>query len=608
LLDPAIRQTWLASSAEGSPPDIALVARLQYGCYVNWHIDESFFEAARRLVKRLMTGELDRSKIDLTCLEMTRGGGKTVAINVVRLYIAEYILDFAKDPYGNPLRSEQKLMGLIGRNEDHLRDQVFKELKTMVIEHAPWLRTDSWLEIIGDWRNPDKNGLRAIANMPSKGAQKWEAYRLDLTNGITFLGRSIRQSVRGLHGLYLDGDDLLEEKNASESDEIWEILNSAHIKTLESGGLFLLSGTPQQPNDIYDQAKNSGRFLYAQYPAVDEQGTLNYAAKNKALLESIDKDAFANLPIEDRACLWPTRMSWAFLEQDRGTTRADNERFQRERMLKRITVSSQLVHPDDLLAALDEDLSYHSIAQPGHHYYLGHDPSSLKRDNAAWAVGYANPKNEICLAHLHRLTADRTLPDGKGEEAVINELNLVCKQFAYPDGVVESNGMQGLLSVVGRMLDPSMLSRLTKFQVGKNKHTEAGWLAIRTIFRIRKIRLPYARESDRAITNLLLHELRGIQYKGGEIIEDSSRKNDFVSALFLMLKATELHEAIRSASTITIGPNGPLDPAKPLLVPPGPRQTHGELRQTTPNPRPAPNSISDIRARLAKWDRPRRPR
>lgn len=600
MLDPAIRAAWLASAAEGQPPDIALVARLEFGLYVNWHIDESIFLVGRDFLK-------DPDRISLECMEMSRGAGKSLATNALRLWLAEYVLPFAKDRYGNPIRPEQRVMVLVGRNEDDLRDRIFWELKDFIITYAPWLRSDDWLEIIGDPKNPDPHGIRALANMPSKGTQKWEAYRLDLANGITFLGRSIKQGVRGYHPLYIDADDLLEEKNAHESADIYELLMSAHVKALESGGLFLMLGTPQDPSDIYSIAQNASRpsedgrrpmWTHRQYPAYDEDGTLGFAAKNKALLDSLgDKRHFANLPVLDRPCLWPSRMSWSFLEQDRGTTLADNERFQRERMLKRITVSSALVHPDYIELAKDPTLSYHDRAESGHHYYLGHDPSSLKKDNAAWCVGYFDTDKNLVPADFTVLNADPHLQEGQGEIAVVQELNSICRRFSYPDGVVESNGFQGILTVVGRMLDPSMLSRFKKFQLGRNKHTEAGWLGVRTIFRMRKVRLPYKTERDRATTDAFLHELRGLQYKGGEVLEDPGRKNDRVSAFFLMLKATELHEAIISASVLPLPGHSAPSPNSPKSYPPG-----AEHREFNSNPnRPTPGSLSDMRARLAKW-------
>lgn len=962
MLDEQTHQLWLASAAAGSPPDISLVAKMQYSVFCPWHIEETFFDLARSFLK-------DRSKVHFECLEMSRGVGKTYGFQIMFLYLAEYVLPFASDSYGSPLRPEQKVIILVGRNEDDLRDRVMKELKDFIIFNSPWLRTDEWRDFVNP-SDPDPHGIKAIASLQSKPAQKWEAYRIDLANGVTFIGRSIRQGVRGAHGLLIGVDDLLEEKNAHESAEMYELLMSSHGKalaldtpiptptgwttmgdikagdmaldengnpcrviratevqynrpcyrvhfndgtsivadaehpwqtrtwkernrmtmkrgvvqrspaasktrttleiqktlrfqpakmnnaynhtidvagawnlpernlpidpyvlgvwlgdgtsieatvwsddeeiidevrkagypvrrgkkpyqwivndgakrtgkrregtlytqlkdnnlfgnkhipedyllaskeqrlallqglmdtdgtvslaahrisftstlphlakqvfglvaslgmvphmnsyipkitgrpeavcerayrinfstktpvfrlrrkvekqaeavsnsristgtrrfiisiepvesvpvrciaidtpthlylagesgipthnTLEAGGLLMVDGTPQFPGDMYDLIKDSGRFRHRQFPAYDEDATLKYAEKNKKLLGPTH---FVHLSKVDRHCLWPTRMSWEFLEQDRGTSLADNERFQRERMLKRITVDSALVHPDYIEAAKDATLSYHDVAQKGHHYYLGHDPSSLKRDNAAWCIGYFDADKCLVPAHFKVLVADPRLPDGQGEKAVVEELNLVCKQFNYPDGVVESNGFQGILKVVGRMLDPSMTSHLEKFQLGRNKHTEAGWLGIRTVFRMKKVKLPYKTQRDQAVTNAFLHELRGILYRGGEIIEDRSRGNDRVSAFFLMLKATELHEAIVSGSVLSIG--GESTPGRPTL--PGyqsfPKPFSKPLlggehsRMAARDSKPAPGSLSEVRMRMAKWQRPTR--
>ena len=577
-----------------------MVADLEYDIVLDWWHREAFLPLSRAI-------DPDSVRKTLRAIEASRGAGKSTLIAALRLYLAEYVLPFLQRK-SLPIRAENRNMVLFGRTETHIRDDILGPMVKLIVERAWWLKTNDWQAIIDDIDNPSPEGLRAISEMRSKGGQKWEALRLDLSNGVSIRTRTLRQSVRGLHVLYADMDDPLTEENAHESQAILSLIQGAILPAIEPGGLFLLLGTPQMLGDLFDlvrpdqaSAGQGGDWRHSAYPAYDLDGTLGYAAKNAAHMGPL----FAALPAKDRPCLWPARLPWDALEQSRGSTRESESKYLREFLLQRVTDDSALVHYDHIVAARDPSISYHTSAQPNHHYKGAVDPSKLKRDEAAFCVGYTDKDGTIIPAAFSTLAVNPRLPLGVPEMKVVEELNSLATIFKCYDWKVESNGFQSAVAPLTKFVNVSV--RFTDFSLGSNKHTENGWAGLRTTFRSRKIRLPYATPSDRATTDRVVHQLRGLQYVDGKVVEDPKRPNDLVSALFLLIKSCEEAPPQYSLTALSAQP-APGQPATAVALPgqafskpfsraPG---DHGELRGAGRPHAPTP-TLQSTWARVGRW-------
>lgn len=611
MLDPRVHDLWLAEAARGNPPPPRLVLEEQYGLVIDWWQDEAVIPLSSYI-------DPDSDIKTLVEIEASRGAGKSTILAGIRLYIAEYVIPFLVRT-GLPIRSENRHMVLFGRDEKHLRDDILGPMAKLVIECAPWLRTPEWLALIEDVDNPSNEGLRTLSELKSKGPQKWEALRLDLTNGVSIRTRTLRQSVRGLHVFYADMDDPLTESNAHESGDILRLILGSILPALEPGGIFLIAGTPQLPGDLFDliasdsvpltephlllTAKKS--WLSGRYPAYDVDQSRGYAAKNQK------RHPDRTFTKEDLLCLWPSRLSWAALEQARGNTAESEVKFQREYLLERSTPETRLVRDDDLLAARDYTLSYEPRNNTGHEVSGGCDPSGRKKDAAGLVVGYVRPDAVRIPLCMSKLDVMPHLPLGEGELSVVQEMNDLTERYGCWRWVVESNGAQAVIMPLARQLNPSI--RPEPFQLGANKHTENGWLGLRTIFRNRLVRLPYKTEEDRRITDEFIFQVRGLQFIEGKVEEDRRRKNDLVSAFFLWLKACEQTAAVYEATALTsrsrneseaVAGSVPLPgppPVDPMSVLRGSSRPADRGEMARPGDRPRdPWSASSLRERLSR--------
>lgn len=518
MLDSMTHELWLRQAESGCPPDAELVAVEQYGLFVDWPHREAYLPVLGDFVDRVFGGVKSKA---LVCREFTRGGGKSVFAAFMRLYLAEYVIPFIRGA-----RVANRRMIIFSRDEKHLHNDVMQGLVEMLMECSPWLKFRDWEARLAAGQNIEEAQLRS---------RKWTNSRLDLSNGVSIRGHTFRQNVRGYHVYYVDIDDLLTEDNAAFSGEMMDKIRGMILPAIEPGGLLLVLGTPQWPGDMYDLIRENEGWNYMAFPAYDVSGDLHYAKKNRASVERGEyKEEWFKCP-EDWHTLWIRRLSWESLRQARGHTREDELKYQREYLLERVIDSTALVHVEDINHAKDETLSYTRSGETRHRYYAGLDPSSLKQDDAAFCVGVVDENDARVIQHFHNIRANPNLRDG--EIRVIENLNAIDQQFNHPKWIVEGNGFQSVIQTLMRAIRPGI--NMDTFFLSASKHTENGWLGIRTAFRSGKVRLPYKTDEDKRITDEFIHQLRGLQVVDGKIIEDRRRKNDLVSAFFLFLKATE---------------------------------------------------------------------
>lgn len=556
ILDEKIHQVWLKEAARGNPPAIEQVARLQYNLDLTWYHME---------LLNLLIGLGRWDGVKKVFCELTRGGGKSYILNFMRLYAAEYILPFlGKLPGDKKVQRANRRMIIYGRDERHLMDEVIQGLLEMMYEYSPWLKAL-------DWEKYGQEGEKTIEEAALKGGRKWKGTRLDLTNGISIRGLTIRQSIRGAHVYWVDKDDILSEENANESEEFYKNDFGKIEPAIEPGGIHLVEGTPQQPGDYYSMLEDDRSWVGFVRPALDLDGKLGYKAMNEqAVKDGLLPMSCIKKP-EDWQCLWPLRLSWDTVMSRKGFTRASDVKWRREYLLERIFESNRLVNPQDLVAALDRTLCYHRSVESEVPTYGGFDPSSLKRDHAAYMLGTLDDQGNRVLLWHEQLFAKK----GESEEVkkraaleVLERLNSINTRFHGPFWIIEGNGFQSVIGPLARGVTTDF--RYDTFFLGKNKHTEAGWMAIRSVFEAGKIRMPYGPTPQELelfrqgrmveaefeavrLTNELVRQLEGLQVVSGKILEDPKIKNDLVSALFLFIKATEAIEIESGIATMALG-------------------------------------------------------
>jgi hypothetical protein len=122
--------------------------------------------------------------------------------------------------------------------------------------------------------------------------------------------------------------------------------------------------------------------------------------------------------------------------------------------------------------------------------------------------------------------------------------------------------------------------KMETFQLTANKHEKEGWPMMRTVFEAGNLVLPYgmtplerasAERGDMSeveaesvkLTDALVHQLSGIRFSGGKVLEDPKKKNDLVSALFLALKAAEERSSPATLKVTSIDGRAPIAKPKP---------------------------------------------
>lgn len=576
MMTEEVYDLWVESARAGERPYIGDVATQMFNYTSPWFWGEYYFPYVEKI------GDLSQ-KILLE-REVSRGHAKTSISHLVALYCASFVIPFIRNT-----RHENRRILVIGRDVQHAKDQL-NELDAAICEYAPWLKYEDW-ELRGD--------AEAMKGVSQKGGRTWNMLQMKLTNGVEIRGFSIDQSIRRFHCYLALIDDLVTEQNWSDAEEQVELIESSILKAVEFGGLVLLQGTPQDDSDAYAITAKDPKWNSVSLPGKDEA----YVAKNlKALKtgELPERDDGRPYSKEDLKCLWPWRMDAAQHKFERGTTRESQLRYEREVMLQRITVASSLVNVDDIQACLNPDLYYINEAQPDEDYGGGGDPSALSRSDAAICIGTQKEDGVYVVRHF---TVMEALGESRPENStlhVVNKFNEVSTAFRNPIIYVESNQFQEMIGPVSKAhINPS--SNLVKYHLGGQKHTESGWVGVRTVFANRKIEFPYGptpmerkqieaglRDKDdyeaKRITDKFIRQLTGVKKIKDRVVTPKGRKDDMLSALFLMLKAVD---------TVFGGDGGAMSASLPTVVgEDGYRSKNPLSKATGTDPELDPNPIS----------------
>lgn len=532
MLDPAVHRLWLHMAAQGTPPPIAEVAELQYNLESPWHWRDHFYSVVDRI------GSSGRKTREF--YEVARDSGKSTVAKLIIAYNAEY-----KIPYMG-LRPENKRIPFIGRDQPHVNNVLMDGLHKFICEGAPWLKLDNWQERL------DEEAIEPY--QAQVRSRTWNKDLFTFTNGVSVRGLSINQSPRAEHVPLAVFDDITSEENWMFSQHYMNLLDGAYTPIILPGGVLVGFGTPQGDFDLPDLIRKDPRWGYRQIPGYDEMGTLGYRQRNEAEVAAGRLPRTVLKQDRDWDCLWPRRKNWESHMDDRGSTRESILLHEREVLLKRVLLSNGLVDPEDIAAAKDPSLHYTHHALPGESYYGGADPSGLKKDDAA-ICHLTVDKDGNRIPRGFRLVRARGKAAGQQAELeVVDAIATACAAFGNHRITVESNGFQGIIQPLLTQRSPTL--PVQRLHLGGQKSTEAGWLALRTLFRNRRIRLPYgptpteaaqiaagaldaSQIEARRITNELVEQLRRIAVVDGKVETAPGCHDDMVSALFLAVKCAE---------------------------------------------------------------------
>lgn len=532
LMQEQVYDLWVESAAAGEPPFIGDVATQMFGYTSPWFWGEHYFPYVEQMGDTTRKILLER--------EMSRGHSKTAVAHLIALYCASFKIPFIRNT-----RHENRRILIIGRDVQHAKDQM-AELDAAICEYAPWLKYEDW-QLRGD--------AEAMKGVSQKGARTWNMLQMRLTNGVEVRGFSIDQSVRRFHCYLAIIDDLVTEQNWAEADLHVELIESSVLKAIEFGGLVLLQGTPQDDGDAYAVIAADSKWNPIHLKGKSE----DYIEKNRKALQTGELPPRENgkpYSKEDLRCLWPWRMDAEQHRFERGSTRESQLRYEREIMLERITVASSLVQVEDIYACLDPTLYYVNEAVPGEDYGAGADPSALSRSDAAICVGTQHEGGVYVPRHFTVLEAMGASRPDDSTLRVTKEINTVSSAFGNPLTYVESNQFQEMIGPVSKAHINDQ-GTLIPYHLGGQKHTESGWVGVRTLFANRKVKLPYGptpleraqieagiRDKDdfeaKRITDKFIRQLTSIKKNKDRVETPKGRKDDMVSAFFLMLKAVAI--------------------------------------------------------------------
>lgn len=612
LLSPSRHDFWLEGAKHGTPPSPVEVAMKQYDLMAPWHIREGIWSELRGL--GYWPGKKKRARNN------SRDTGKSIGVGSSVLYAAEYVI-----PYIPGLRHENKRVAVIGRDENHLRQENFDTLENLICYHAPWLKTtdESY------WTEPDALKEYKIKN------RTWTTTQKDLTNGVSLRGYGFAQSIRGLHSPMVVLDDFIDDEDAHHGKMHFDRINSAIMPAIIKGGLALAVGTPIDDNDVWSFIEKEPEWEYKRFPALD-QGERNaetgepiygYREKNE---NDID---LGYLPPEaikrpaDLDCLWPHRLNYGDLQSIRGKTPQTELTFLREYLMTRAASWNLLVHPDHFRAAKRNDLYYLSRLDDEKsqaYTFMGVDPSTLVRSDFVLYVGAKMPVKDDkgnVLNHVIRVLHVEVIeirPNENPEERkrrvlqAVDRIRVIFDRFNPRKIVVEGNGFQNFIQPHLEEKDARLRGRIEPITLTTNKHFDTGWPLIRNVFEAGLIELPYgptpnekvrldAGECDprtfesRRITDMLWSQLQAVKYVDGRILEDEKAQRDMVAALYFLLRAADYVPPSASVHGAALESKAPVS----LMQTQAPRRVDPEIQRRSP----VGNSAMDRIARAQRYAR-----
>ena len=380
-------------------------------------------------------------------------------------------------------------------------------------------------------------------------------------NGTKITSKPVGSVVRGRHPQLLLVDDVLNERNsltAKSRDKISKLFFRSVIPTLDAGFY------DEDPESLESLARGEGVGIEEEQVPIDSEyrpqvivaGT--HQAEGDLYDELFDNPEFtgvrqkAILSDSPPSVLWPERYPYSALLKRKVLvgSMAFSKEYQNESV-----DSEEGIFPTSLIMRLcNHELSYGQL-RSGHSRFIGVDlsvPGNLDGDFKVDLVIEEGLRQEkMRVVYLLRAR-------GESFEEQLAATKEACDLTKVDFGYVEANLFQ---QVYVHVLSETTYLPLLPRTVGVEKHdSKQGVLMLRTLFENKRIEFPYASAEDRAITDVLIQEFKGVQIVDGKISNEEFH-DDIVMAMWHAVCAA------RDAGAI-LGDDGEDDMESPDSPPP----------------------------------------
>jgi len=333
-----------------------------------------------------------------------------------------------------------------------------------------------------------------------KPKQGWAVGRMELTNGNRIVERSVGSQIRGLHPDEIIIDDPMKEFSMTAIQRVADWFWGDMIPTLHHTSSLRMIGTPFTYTDIFAELEENTEYDVKRYPAINQAGE----------------------------ALWPSR--WDIDSLDRRRREIGSSKFTREYLCIPISSNTMLFGKEHVEKAKDRtsSLQYYGNNE-AFKYYIGYDPSmSINGDYTVMIVLEVDEELNKKVVHMVR-------EKNMDFRSHITRITDLCQRFSPEIVMIETNTFAKSFAMELRDISDFPVKEFTM----SRKKKEEIILNLQMNFENNKIFLPYQKDEDRKVSNIIVQELEAFGIGNNGRIEGLGAHDDTVIALALANYATK---------------------------------------------------------------------
>jgi len=272
------------------------------------------------------------------------------------------------------------------------------------------------------------------------------------------------------------------------------------IPTLHHTSSLRMIGTPFTYTDIFAELEENTEYDVKRYPAINQAGE----------------------------ALWPSR--WDIDSLDRRRREIGSSKFTREYLCIPISSNTMLFGKEHVDKAKDRtsSLQYHGNTE-SFKYYIGYDPSmSINGDYTVMIVLEVDEDLNKKVVHMVR-------EKNMDFRSHITRISDLCQRFTPEIVMIETNTFAKSFAMELRDISDFPVKEFTM----SRKRKEEIILNLQMNFENNKILLPYQKDEDKKVSNVIIQELEAFGIGNNGRIEGLGAHDDTVIALALANHATK---------------------------------------------------------------------
>jgi hypothetical protein len=328
----------------------------------------------------------------------------------------------------------------------------------------------------------------------------WAVGRMELTNGNRIVERSVGSQIRGLHPDEIIIDDPMKEFSMTAIQRVADWFWGDMIPTLHHTASLRMIGTPFTYTDIFSELEENTEYDVKRYPAINQAGE----------------------------ALWPSR--WDIDSLDRRRREIGSSKFTREYLCIPISSNTMLFGKVHVDKAKDRtsSLQYYGNNE-AFKYYIGYDPSmSVNGDYTVMIVLEVDAELNKKVVHMVR-------EKNMDFRSHITRITDLCQRFSPEVVMIETNTFAKSFAMELRDISDFPVKEFTM----SRKKKEEIILNLQMNFENNKILLPYSKDEDRKVSNIIIQELEAFGIGNNGRIEGLGAHDDTVIGLALANYATK---------------------------------------------------------------------